>query len=427
MTHIRTVRPRAALWPALALLTPLALAGCEVSKSANPTSPSVAGPIAGVTITAPVPIQPANNATVQNKDQPVTLMIGGATTTGQRPLALRVQVSGQSDFSAILFSQENVTQATSGQTKYVLPTLQAGHSYFWRVQADDGANKSPWSSTVSFDVVLPTILGVPVPISPVGNVRVSTSTPDFVVTNGTSSGPHTQIFYQFVYSPDPTFAQLTGNAQVPEGDGGQTHYTPRGLPSADTVYYWRARMYESVTTGDWSRTESFQSPAAPAPPAPPPPGSSPPPPSSGSCDSLVNDKPALVACIHATINPGSSATRAFEVTKRVAWALRGEGAGLLIKNGGENIIAWRGYSFSLSRICYPDGHIYKVLSDAGEGGTNGPTWSDNDFVDRSLYVPAIDPSLPEPDSFVEDFTIGGWLNMFTPEAALPARRPHVVG
>jgi hypothetical protein len=78
------------------------------------------------------------------------------------------------------------------------------------------------------------------------------------------------------------------------------------------------------------------------------------------------------------------------VTKRVAWALRGEGAGLLIKNGGENVISWLGYSFAASLICYPDGHIFKVLTDVP--GTNGPSWQDNDFVDRSLYVPAIDPN-----------------------------------
>ena len=76
-------------------------------------------------------------------------------------------------------------------------------------------------------------------------------------------------------------------------------------------------------------------------------------------------------------------------SKRVAWLLRGQGAGLLIKNSGENIVAWKGYSFSAARICYPDGHIYKLLTDVPT--TNGPTWSDNDFVDRSLYVPAIDP------------------------------------
>jgi len=77
------------------------------------------------------------------------------------------------------------------------------------------------------------------------------------------------------------------------------------------------------------------------------------------------------------------------VTKRVAWLLRGQGAGLLIKNGGENIVSWQGMSFAAARICYPDGHIYKVLSDVPT--TNGPSWQDNGFVDRSLYVPAINP------------------------------------
>jgi hypothetical protein len=110
-----------------------------------------------------------------------------------------------------------------------------------------------------------------------------------------------------------------------------------------------------------------------------------------ACGSLVNDKLALVQCVHDIINPGSSGAAAFEVTKRVAWLLRGEGGGLLIKNGGENIISWQGYSFSISRMCFPDGHIFKVITDAGDGGSNGAGWADNDFVDPSLYVPAIDP------------------------------------
>lgn len=106
----------------------------------------------------------------------------------------------------------------------------------------------------------------------------------------------------------------------------------------------------------------------------------------------IADKEDLVNCIHAGVNPSKTVEGAFEVTKRVAWALRNEGAGLLIKNGGENIISWQGYSFSAGRICYPDGHIFKVLTDIP--ATNGPSWQDNDFVDPKLYVPAIDPRKP---------------------------------
>ena len=43
-------------------LLPLLAAACETSKSANPLSPSVAGPIPGVEITAPKPLSPQANA-----------------------------------------------------------------------------------------------------------------------------------------------------------------------------------------------------------------------------------------------------------------------------------------------------------------------------------------------------------------------------
>jgi len=98
---------------------------------------------------------------------------------------------------------------------------------------------------------------------------------------------------------------------------------------------------------------------------------------------------ALVQCIVAAINPSHTVEGAFEVTKRVAWQLRDQGFGLLRKDGGDNIVAWKGRSFSASRVCGKDGHIFKVLTDVPT--TNGPSWQDNQFVDAGLYVPAIDP------------------------------------
>lgn len=105
----------------------------------------------------------------------------------------------------------------------------------------------------------------------------------------------------------------------------------------------------------------------------------------------MHDREELVNCVHAAVQPGASSTRAFEVTKRVAWLLRHEGGGLLIKDGGENIIFWEGYWFSIGRICFPNGQIYKIITDVGDGGANGPGYDDNGFVDPSRYVPAIDP------------------------------------
>jgi hypothetical protein len=143
-----------------------------------------------------------------------------------------------------------------------------------------------------------------------------------------------------------------------------------------------------------SGTERLRRPAPAAAPEPPPP------PAPAPADPLfgcggIPDKLQLVQCIHGHIRPIDH-VGAFEVSKRVAWALRGEGAGLLIKNGGENIAAWQGQLFSASRIVYPNGHLFKVIYDAGPGGVNGPSWQDEgvDVALQSRYVSAIDPSLP---------------------------------
>jgi len=147
--------------------------------------------------------------------------------------------------------------------------------------------------------------------------------------------------------------------------------------------------------GPVNGTQTLHRPGSAAPPAPEAPAPQPPSPADPLFGCVVTpDRLDFVECIWDHIRPTDHVS-AFEVTKRVAWGLRGEGAGLLIKNGGENIAAWRGYLFSSSRIVYPNGRLVKVIFDAGPGGANGPSWQDaGDFVDPGLYVPAMDPNLP---------------------------------
>lgn len=109
------------------------------------------------------------------------------------------------------------------------------------------------------------------------------------------------------------------------------------------------------------------------------------------------DRIALVRCIvdamgfHAEGAPYEEIQRmALEITKRVAWMLRDIQCGLLIKDGGENIYDWNGYSLSTQRVCFPDGQIYDILGGASVGRFS-PTWQDNGMVDPSRYVPAMDP------------------------------------
>ena len=136
---------------------------------------------------------------------------------------------------------------------------------------------------------------------------------------------------------------------------------------------------------------------SPTPPPAPPASAPPPPPADDDgtfgCTRMLPDKIKYVECIHARIRPTDEFS-GFEVTKRVAWGLRNEGAGLLLKPAGENIVSWRGQSFAAGRIIYADGHLFKVLTDVGRGGANGPSWQDEGFLDPSRRYPAMDPSLP---------------------------------
>jgi hypothetical protein len=129
----------------------------------------------------------------------------------------------------------------------------------------------------------------------------------------------------------------------------------------------------------------------PAPPPPPPPPPAPALEEWEKCAPLTGDKLALVQCVHDAINP-VGVDGAFEVTKRVAWLLRDEGGGLMIKNGGDNIVSWRGYSFSAGRMMFSNFNYVKILTDVG--GANGAEWAEQGPGDPSQYVPAMDPRLP---------------------------------
>lgn len=378
----------------LFLLFPLLLAagGCVASKSADPLSPSVAGPIPGVTITPPVPIDPIG-AKVAVSSQPVTLVAANASTTGVRPLSYLFEVATDAGFASKVFTRDNVTPGDGGRTSLRLPDpLQSGHTYYWRAQAHDGANASSYSSAANFDVFTPIVIDPPTLVSPIAVAVVAVLHPTFVIANVGRSGPVGAISYVIELSDTDTFANKLAIWNVAEQPNQTSLTAPQDLAYAK-VYFWHARASDPTTTGAWSATQAFQTPQPPPPPPPPSGGGG----GTGggvpgdwqSCSQYVADKSALSTCVHDAVNPARTVEAGFEVTKRIAWLLRGEGAGLLIKNGGENIISWMGYSFSVGRICYPDGHIYKVLSDVPS--TNGAAWGDNGFVDPSLYVPAINP------------------------------------
>jgi hypothetical protein len=290
--------PRAAVAVASALLLVTA-AACDQVKSSNPLSPYVAGPMAGVTISAPRPLTPQNGSDVQDRDQPLNVLIENpASNNSPRAVTMEFQIGTDAGFSAVVYSTGGLALGDGGRTSYRLPNkLQSGRTYYWRARAGDGANISPWSTPAQFQLLNPIVIGIPVPQSPINNTRVGTTTPQFVVGNGQSSGPHNQLAYNFQITDNSTFGTLVTNAWVNEDPSGQTKYTMPPLPAYDRTFYWRVKISDGQNTGAWSSVASFRSPLAPAPGPSPSPGPAPGTGKPGSCAS--NDGPTIVNCIGA--------------------------------------------------------------------------------------------------------------------------------
>ena len=81
------------------------IAGCESTKSANPLSPTVAGPIPGVNISPPKLLEPGQGWKFKDSQQPLTLLIENASSNGVRPIRYGFQIATDPDFKAIVFTK----------------------------------------------------------------------------------------------------------------------------------------------------------------------------------------------------------------------------------------------------------------------------------------------------------------------------------
>jgi len=238
-------------------------AACQQQKSANPLSPDIAGPIPGVTITAPRPLEPFAGQTLETTQQPFTFLIENGSTSGVRPLFLQFQLASDADFQRIVHSADNIAAGPNGRTTYrMTTTLGTPGVYYWRSRAADGANTGPYSAARSFELAEPIVIEPPVPISPAG--QIDTLSPVFVVRNGRVSGPAgpVSILIDLALVPDPGAVQAQlGGAMAP----GATTSIPSGAqaPYATTIY-WRAYATNGTIESLKSEWAVFRTPSAPA-------------------------------------------------------------------------------------------------------------------------------------------------------------------
>jgi hypothetical protein len=246
-------------------------AGCQVSKSANPLSPAIAGPIEGVVISAPNLLEPGQGWQIRMRDQPIRLMIRNGGTSGVRPLTYTFEVAADAAFNTIVFKRTGVAPGDEITTSQLPDTLPTGRTYWWRARAEDGANVSEYSKAASFVTITPVVLGAPNPVSPTGTI--TNTAPEFKVTPGTKSGPIENTVYTLQVANDQGFSSIAAIFTVPES-GSQTTIAQNYGFLNDKTYYWRVQAKDtgdSQAVSPWSSVKSFTT-AAVAAPAPIPGG-----------------------------------------------------------------------------------------------------------------------------------------------------------
>lgn len=345
----------------------LAIGGCiAAEKSSNPLGPSVAGPIPGVNITAPRLLDPRDGNGIAVDKQPVTLVIENAATTGVRPLTYVFEIASDSAFVNKVFTREGVAPGDGGRTLFKLPdSLSPERTYYWRSRAEDGANTGPYSGLAFFKVFTPIVIHQPVPVAPINNATTSDLQPKFTFVNAPRSGPVGPISYELQVAENDSFSSLFATWSVAEQPNQTMLQAPVSLAPSQQ-YFWRVHAYDPTTTGPWSATQVFRTPAAAPGPTP-----------GGSCASQ-GEPLAILQCRRnqygATMSAGDTVNFLRASAKDFNSVPIADGPfGILRKTSGTNCL---GYSCDI--LCAGQGDSQKqwdVLIDADPGsGPAIPVW-----------------------------------------------------
>jgi hypothetical protein len=227
---------------ALALL--VASAACTKASPSRPSegtassaTTSVTDATTGVTLTSPSPVTPTANQQFKNVEQPITLTVKNAVTSGTTALVYTFEVATDSAFASKVYTKDGVP-AGATTTALKIDKLTANKSYFWRARAQSGSLTGPNTEIRGFGIGPEVVLNQPVNGDPQPNATVGEQ-PTLNVNNVGRSGPNGPIFYRFEISETAAFGSLVYTATVAE----RTDLSFTGhvvtIKLAEKTYFWR--------------------------------------------------------------------------------------------------------------------------------------------------------------------------------------------
>jgi hypothetical protein len=254
----------------LGICTALALAfaatACEKSSPTRPTDVASAGTAAsvtdaktGISITTPALVSPTDGQKFKYADQPLTLTVNNAATTGAGAANYTFQVASDAGFGNIVQTKDAVPEGSGGKTSVKLDTLTGNKDYFWRARANSGSSQGLFSKGRTFNVGPQVVIQAPVPVSPANGAQSNGNNPSLTVANASKSGPFGTIVYHFEVSDSSSFGNIIATANVSEGSG-QTTATISANFTANATYYWRVRVDDTTNgvSSPFSQVFSFK-------------------------------------------------------------------------------------------------------------------------------------------------------------------------
>lgn len=253
------------IWSALALL--VATTACQKTSPTRPSdlasstqTESVTDATTGVTLTSPQLTTPTLHQQFKNVEQPITLTIRNAVTTGTTALTYTFEVATDVGFASKVYTKEGVAGGSDNRTVLTIDKIGAARTYYWRARAASGDLAGPYTAPGSFAIGPEVILQQPVLGDPVPNATVGEQ-PTLNVVAVPRSGPAGPVFYRFEIAEAASFATLVYAATVSERTdlfGYTPHVVTRKLEKK--TYFWRVQATdpENAVTSPFSATGQFK-------------------------------------------------------------------------------------------------------------------------------------------------------------------------